>query len=305
MLSNPSNTQKPNTQKPNTQKPTVGLALGGGGMRGLAHIGVLKVLERAGIRFDCLAGTSMGGIACALYATGMSVTEIEEEALRLANVGAVLKLVDWAPAWRALIQGHNIYNYLDNMLGADRTFDELDVPLALSAVDLVSWKEVVLKQGKVIDALRASIAIPGVFMPFELDGKRLVDGGFLNNVPADLVRQLGADIVIAVDVGIGVAYGADGASVDAKTSPLPNFMPAIALDLWQINAIMIKALTEHKLKQACPEFLLLPKVPTNVGLLSGWNKIEETIAAGETAAEAMLPKIREIVHGSRPAVEEA
>lgn len=288
-----------------TNKLTIGLALGGGGMRALAHIGVLKVLEQEGVRFDFVAGTSMGGIVAAAYAKGMSVAEMEAEAKRLASLGNVLKLVDWAPGFRSIMQGQNISNYLGELLGERLSFDELAVPLVLTAVDLNSWREIVLSSGNVIDAIRATSAIPGVIAPFEHDGKRLVDGGFLNNVPADLARQLGADIVIAVDVGIGVSYGAEDIPKKAETSPLPNFIPSIALDLWQINAIMIKALTEHKLHHAAPEVLLLPKVPTTVGMLSGWSQIDKVIQAGYDAAMAALPHIRSVVpeaqlHANRP-----
>lgn len=283
--------------------PRIGLALGGGGMRALAHIGILRVLEREGIHFDFVAGTSMGGIVAAAYAKGMHVDEMEDEARNLSSLSSVLKLVDWSPRLRSLIQGQNIYNYLATLLGEDLQFSDLAIPLILTAVDLNSWREVVLSEGKVIDAVRATIAIPGVIAAFEQNGQRLVDGGFLNNVPADLARHLGADIVVAVDVGIGVVYGAEDVPKKAATSPLPNFMPPIGLDLWQINAIMIKALTEHKLKHACPDVLILPKVPTTVGMLSGWGQIEAVIQAGYEAAEEALPRIRSVLPKSHQHVD--
>lgn len=272
-------------------------------MRALAHIGILRVLEREGIHFDFVAGTSMGGIVAAAYANGMHVDEMEQEARNLSHLSNVLKLIDWSPGFRSFIQGQSIYQYLSELLGADLQFSELAIPLILTAVDLNSWKEVVLSEGRVIDAVRATIAIPGVIAAYERDGQRLVDGGFLNNVPADLARQLGADIVVAVDVGIGAVYGEDEVPTKASTSPLPNFIPPIGLDLWQINAIMIKALTEHKLKHAAPDVLILPKVPTTVGMLSGWGQIETVIQAGYEAAEQALPRIRSILPKSHQHVD--
>lgn len=292
-----------NSESEQKNEPTIGLALGGGGMRALAHIGILKVLEREGIHFDFVAGTSMGGIVAAAYANGMHVDEMEQQARNLSHMSNVFKLMDWSPGFRSLMQGQNIYNYLGELLGADLQFADLAIPLVLTAVDLNSWQEVVLSEGNVIDAVRATIAIPGVIAAFEQDGQRLIDGGFLNNVPADLARQLGADIVVAVDVGIGAVYGGEDVPKKASTSPLPNFMPPIGLDLWQINAIMIKALTEHKLRHAAPEVLIMPKVATTVGMLSGYGQIESVIQAGYDAAEQALPRIRAILPASHQHVD--
>ncbi len=273
-------------------RPTLGLALGGGGMRGIANIGVLKALTQAGIVPDYIAGTSMGGIIAALYATGLSIAEIEVEALHLAKRSQVVKLVDWLPGRRGLMKGQNIYNYLTRLIGDNITFDDLQLPIALTAVDLIHRDEVVLRAGRVVDAVRASMAVPGVFEPVELAGRRLVDGGVLNNVPADVARDLGADVVIAVDVGVGAAYDEVSGDETGAKSPFPFFTPAFALDLWQAQSIMVDALTEHKLRDAQTEVVLRPAIPVDVGLFTGISQIDHLIAVGVQAVQEALPQIR-------------
>jgi len=177
----------------------VGLALSGGGARGLAHIGVLKVLEQEGVPIDYLAGASMGGLIAAGYAAGLIPDFLEQEALRMGNIRRLLALADRSLPRRGLFEGQKVRQYLAGHLG-DRTFDDLRLPLALVAVDLNGGREVILRDGPVVDAVRATISLPGVFTPVERDGQLLVDGGLLNNLPADVVRQMGADVVIAVDV---------------------------------------------------------------------------------------------------------
>jgi len=178
---------------------TVGLALSGGGARGLAHIGVLKVLEREGIPIDYLAGTSMGGVIAAGCAAGLSPEFMEQEALRMTSLRRLLALADPSLPRRGLFEGQKVHEYFIGHLG-DRTFDDLRVPLTLVAVDLNTGREVFLSQGQVADAVRATVALPGIFRPVERDGQLLVDGGLLDNLPADAARHIGADVVIAVDV---------------------------------------------------------------------------------------------------------
>ncbi|RLF31312.1 MAG: hypothetical protein DRN07_07465, partial [Thermoplasmata archaeon] len=156
----------------------MGLALSGGGARGLAHIGVLKVLEREDIPVDFLAGTSMGGIIAAAYAAGLSIEYIEKEALRMGRLRNLITLMDRSLPRLGLFEGQKVQEYLAGHLG-DITFDELKIPLALVAVDLETGEEVVLRKGRVVDAVRATISLPGVFAPYRLDGRLLVDGGVL------------------------------------------------------------------------------------------------------------------------------
>jgi len=177
----------------------VGLALSGGGARGLAHIGAIKALERAGVPIDCLTGSSMGGVIAAAYACGLSPDELEQEGGSLTRIRQLLRLADPGMPNAGLLRGKRLQAYFENRLGK-RTFAELERPLALMAVDLNSRQEVVFQEGPIAVALRATTALPGLFMPLELEGMRLVDGGLLNNLPIDVARKMGAQIVIAVDV---------------------------------------------------------------------------------------------------------
>ncbi|MDE7163554.1 MAG: patatin-like phospholipase family protein [Clostridia bacterium] len=176
----------------------IGLALGSGGSRGVAHIGVIKALEEEGIRPDYIVGCSMGSVVGAAYANGLSVDEMFEavskiKALQLIDLSAV-------PLTRlALLRGNKMFNLLANTLG-DVTFDRLQIPFRCIASDLYSGRLVTLSEGSVTQAVKASSSIPGVFPPVKLNGKLLVDGGVLCRVPTEQVKEMGADVVIAVDV---------------------------------------------------------------------------------------------------------
>ncbi len=139
-----------------SNRPKIGLALGGGGARGLAHIGVLKVFERSGIPIDFLTGTSMGGIIAGAYAAGISPAELEAEAERMTHVSSMMRLVDLSGPRRGLIEGKHIRAYLCDLLGKDTTIENLSIPLALPAVDLVSGQQVVLRQGLLVEAVQVA-----------------------------------------------------------------------------------------------------------------------------------------------------
>jgi len=273
-----------------TQKPRIGLALSGGGARGLAHIGVLKVLEREGIPIDLLSGTSMGALISAGYAIGMSPNDLEQEALRMASVRRLLALVDHSLPRRGLFQGQRVMEYLTCSLG-DHTFDDLRIPLALVAVDVNSQQEVILRQGRIVDAVRASVSIPGLFAPVERGDQLLVDGGVLNNLPVDVIRSMESDVVvIAVDV--------HSDEMPIPTSKLhqhrylPNGLMETINVLWLCLAMMMVEIQQHKLTQAPPDVLIHPEIPADITTLTGFPRAAEIIAAGEKAAQAALPEIR-------------
>ena len=175
---------------PPHSRPKVGLVLGGGGARGLAHIGVLKVLEQEKVPIDLLAGTSMGGLIGALYAAGISPADMEKEAMQRGRKRSLARLLDLQPSPAGLVKGGRISEELAMHLGPGLNFRDLPMPLALVAVDLRSGQEVVLQEGRVIEAVRATISLPGFFVPVDLDGHLLVDGGVLNNVPVAWGRNL-------------------------------------------------------------------------------------------------------------------
>lgn len=275
-------------------RPRVGLSLSGGGARGLAHIGVLKALERANIPIDVLTGTSMGGAIAAGYATGLDAAALQEYARKLSNVRMALRLLDWAvPGSGSLLHGKRLLNYLEDYLRR-YTFDELKIPLAVVAVDLNSGQEVILQQGSVALAVRATVAVPGLFPPVEMDGKRLVDGGLLNNLPADVARQMGAEVVIAVDVGSRIGNSTDWESL-SRQHLVPRGVMEIMSTLSEALAILTTPQQERKLAQARPDVLIQPPIPADVTLLTGYTRADELIAIGEQAADAALPQIQSLV----------
>lgn len=174
----------------------IGLALGSGGSRGVAHIGVIKALEEEGIKPDYITGCSMGAVVGACYATGMTADEMKEAVMQIKP----LDLIDVNLNLRqSVLKGNKVYDMLIKEIGSVR-FDELKIPFQCVASDMLSNKLILLKEGEVATAVRASSAIPLVFSPVSYEDKLLIDGGVLCRIPVEQVRDMGADVVIAVDV---------------------------------------------------------------------------------------------------------
>lgn len=278
-----------------TARPRLGLVLGGGGARGLAHIGVLRVLEREGVAVDCIAGTSMGGLVGALYAAGVPLSVVEDEVAKMSRLTELIRLVDVNISAAGLsVRGRRIYNFMADLLGEDLTFADLRIPLAMVSVDIRAGREVILQGGLVIDAVRATISIPGIFEPVELGGYRLVDGGVLDNVPVDVAHSLGATRTIAVDVLPSYSRNVPGIEPVETGLQLP-FAPFQLNEVYQVLMVMIAALTESQLRQYPPDLLIRPEIDSGVTLLSGFNRAADIIAAGEAATVAALPAIRALL----------
>jgi len=271
----------------------IGLALSGGGARGLAHIGVLKVLEQEGIPIDYLAGTSMGGLIAAAYAAGLGIDFIEQEALRMANPRRLLALADPSLLRRGIFGGQKVLKYLVGHLG-DCTFNSLRLPLALVTVDLNSGREVILREGRLADAVRATTAIPGVFVPVERDGQLLVDGGLLDNLPVDVARGMGADIVIAVDVVTDSEAMSSLIQTFQHRRYVPNGLAGTVDVLYRSLGVMMTEIGRRRLADARPEVVIRPEIPPEVTMLTGFPRAAEIIAIGEEAAQEALPRIREM-----------
>ena len=288
------------SEKPVEKTPRkIGLALSGGGARGLAHIGVLKILEQEGVPIDYLAGTSMGGVIAAGYAAGLEPEFMEQEALRMTSLRRLLPLTDLSPLRRGLFEGQKVREYLTGHLG-DRTFDDLRIPLTLMAVDLNSGREVYLNQGRLVDGVRATVALPGVFTPVERDGQLLVDGGLLDNLPADAVRHMGADVVIAVDISSDGQVVSHLAQALHRYRYVPNGLVDTVEVLWLSLGVMMAEISRRRLADAHPEVIIRPAIPSDVTVLTGFPRAAEIVAAGEEAAQEALPHIRALLASPAP-----
>jgi NTE family protein len=264
------------------------LALGGGGARGLAHVGVLQALEGAGLRVSGIAGTSMGGLIGSLYAACIPLDEIEAAILRLANPREMMRLVDVGlGSYGISVKGVRIYDLLAEMLGAQMTFDDLCMPFATVAIDLNTGREVVLREGRVADAVRATISIPGVFEPVSSETVRLVDGGALNNLPVDVARGLGDDPVVAVDVM--PQFRRNTAGVQPEVLPLElSRLPKVLKDTVATQTIMISEMTAMRLDAHPADRIIAPELPRDVSVLVGFHRAGEIIEAGRRSAELAL-----------------
>ncbi|MBR2623099.1 MAG: patatin-like phospholipase family protein [Clostridia bacterium] len=173
----------------------LGLALGAGGSRGVAHIGFLKALEEADVRVDYIVGASMGSVVGGAYAAGMSVDAMKEAVLKLR----LLDLITPTKQKGGIIGNGRMRNLIAKYIG-EVTFADLRIPFHCVAVDMLKQEVVEFSEGSVVDAIVASSSIPAIFPPILKDGKRLIDGGVLERVPAMRVKKMGADVVVAVDV---------------------------------------------------------------------------------------------------------
>ena len=185
-----------------SRPPITALCLGGGGARGFAHVGALKAFEEAGINFDICVGTSVGSLVGSLYAMGVSTSKMIEfsHALELKDIHS----------WPIIVPSpsSNIGEAIHPLVG-DADIRDAKIKFAAVAVDLVTAKQVIFDSGKIVDAVSASCAVPLIFKPMVLGNMHLVDGGLLNNIPADVCRMLGADVVVTVDVNPTRSQGTD------------------------------------------------------------------------------------------------
>ena len=184
----------------------VGLALGSGSARGWAHIGVIQALTEAGIDIDYIAGTSIGSVVGSVFAAG-NIKALEEVAVRL-DWKQIAYLFDVVLPKSGLIDGKKVAGFVRNHL-REMNIEELPIPFCAVSTDLNTGDEVIIREGDIIEAVRASISIPGIFTPVRNNGRVLVDGGLVNPVPVSVVREMGADFVIAVDLSHGIVGGSE------------------------------------------------------------------------------------------------
>ena len=272
------------------------LALGGGGVRGAAHLGVLRVLEREGFRIRAVAGTSAGAILGAFYAAGLSAFQIEEI---MANLDQS-RLYGWPLSeGPALLGVRGIADLLKNHLG-EPEFHALKLPFAVVAVDLNSNREIILQDGGVIEAVLGSMAVPGLFPPREIHPYRLIDGGVLDPVPVRAARALAPGLpVVAVSLMAPLDAPSTPPSIPLAV-PRPILEQITRLHVTQAFQIFADALdigqrqmTELRLQLDQPEILIRPEV-NDLNLLDRIN-VAEVALRGERAALAVLPELRRAV----------
>lgn len=276
------------------KQKSLGLALSGGGARGFAHIGVLKVLTDEGIHVSSLSGCSMGGLVGALFAIGYSAKEIEQIALKHTTIREMINLVDRTPRRRGLIVGQRLRNLLGQLIGKDTTFRDTIIPLSLNAVDLITSHEAVLTEGNLLDAVMSTIAIPGFFAPVNIGKMQLIDGGTLNNLPIRNLKPFSPDIMMAVDVHPDTTREVPWQFADQKIRfPLP--VPDFFLDFYRAQLIMITKLTELNLEQNQPDLLIRPNLPPEITMFYGYQRAEKIIAQGEKSMRKNLDKLKTLL----------
>lgn len=258
------------------QKRKIGLALGAGAARGLAHIGVLEVLEKEGIPIDMIAGTSMGALVGALYAQGKGVSEIKDLAMDLGSRRFTF-LVDLALPKTGLIRGRKIKDILKSTIG-DIGFEDLKIPFACVATDIESGDEVVIKQGLVRDGVRASGSMPVIFSVVKREGRYLVDGALVNPIPVSILKEMGADFIIAVNVTPDVQERLHWASKE------PN--------IWNVIMQMIYIINYRAVKSSLvgADVIIEPQV-THISW-GDFHRVPDCISQGEVATQSAIPEIK-------------
>ncbi len=250
--------------------PKIGLALGGGAARGFAHVGVIQVLEEAGIKPDLVVGTSAGSLVAALYASGKNGKQLQIVAESMEEAA----LTDWTLPFlsRGMLRGEALARYVSSQVGG-KTIESLVMPLGIVATDLHSGRGILFTRGDTATAVRASSAVPAVFQPVKIAGQEYVDGGLVSPVPVRYARQMGAELVIAVDI-----------------SATPESNPALGTleILLQTFAIMSQSINTYELKEA--DVALRPAL---AGVSSAdFASKRRSIEAGRAAMLAALPQLR-------------
>jgi len=275
----------------NPDRKTVGLVLSGGGARGIAHIGFMKVLFQEDIIFQLICGTSFGGFVGAALASGISPLDLEKEAIRMAQSREFIKLIDPNPLRRGFLEGNRVKAYIENLIGKDRLLESLLFPLKLVSVDLITGTEVVLDSGPLLPAIFATIAIPGIFKPIEYGDHLLVDGGVLNNLPVNHARNAGVDVVIAVNVQPYVGPQKPwGFSKNPK-----RLIPESLISMYRAEIIRSNHQTESLLITSPPDLLITPDIPDEIDSLFGFKYAPEIIKAGEQSAQNALDEIKSLI----------
>jgi len=262
-----------------TTRPGIGLALGGGFARGFAHLGVLKVLEQHHIPVSHIAGTSVGSIFGAAYASGAPLARI----LAASRTIRFRDIARWSVSRLGLASNHRLADLIERVFES-KQFEDMKIPLAVVATDLAAGEPVVFRQGPLVEAIRASCAYPGLFEPIQIGTRCLADGGLVAPVPTQAARQLGASLVVGVSVGH---------QDESRTSPK---------NIFQVVARAVAAAQRHQADtwERSADLVIRPDV--NGLSWDDFGRASEAIAAGEAAALAALPRIKRLLSVSERSV---
>ena len=274
----------------------IGLALGGGGARGCAHIGVIRALQEAGIRIDYIAGTSIGALVGGVYASG-GLDELEQYLVKI-KWKDVIKQFDPILMKNGMFEGKKVVALLNQML-EKKTFKSCSIPFTAVSTDLTTGKEVHLNSGRLDSAIRASISLPAVFTTVKKESYELMDGGLVNPLPVDVVRKMGADIVIAIDLNHQYIKERQKKKVKLRTNKLsikklfksryPNMIDVIEGSVF----LMQDQITQRNL-QACPPDILLNLELGSTSLFD-FHKSKDLIKAGYSQMKKEVNKVKKLL----------
>jgi NTE family protein len=253
--------------------PKIGLALGGGAARGFAHVGVIAALEEAGIKVDLVTGTSAGSLVGAIYASGKNAAQLQEVALKMEEA----EITDWTLPFfnRGILRGEALSNYINRQVN-NKLIESLPIPLGIVATDLRSGQGVLFRQGDTGQAVRASSSVPSVFNPVKIGDREYVDGGLVAPVPVRFAKQMGAELVIAVDI---------------SAAPEGNTADGTVAVLLQTFAIMGKSINEYALQGA--DLVIRPEL---VGVKGGdFTAKRRAIDAGKAAMQRQIPQLKALI----------
>ena len=303
------------------ERPKIGLVFGGGGAKGAAEVGVLKVLEQAGVQVDYIVGTSIGSIVGGLYAAGYTANELEtmfqtqewlslltDRKASLSNdpyqtIDGVtyifgFPVMDRNSSVFGVMKGESVENMLDSMLSVKgcKDFDSLPIPFCCVTADIRAAQEVVLSKGSISKAMCASMSIPGIFKPVRLDDRLLVDGGMLNNLPVDVCRKMGADIVIAIDLQQNEQKPRKQSDLSMLSS-LADMLGFGGILEWITNRPDIEKYLENRQKA---DIYIHPNLPDADASSFGNKNAARMIQAGVVAAKQQLPELQRALLTGKP-----
>jgi len=253
------------------EHPKIGLALGSGGARGFAHLGVIKAFKDAGIPIHLIAGSSMGALVASFYGAGIDMDRL----YKLSTAFKRKYFLDFTVPKMGFISGKKVKEFI-KVFTHGKNIEDLSIPIGIVATDLLTGEKVVFKTGSVADAVRASISIPGIFVPEKLNGRILVDGGVSDRVPVSVAKEMGADIVIAVDV-----------SRVKRNAEITSIYDVImqSIDIMQAEIISNREIAAS----------VMIRPPVEIYSSRAFTNIEEIINLGEEEAKKHITQIKTVI----------